>query len=51
MGNMPLKPCNGCVYFKACGNTNRTEPCFGRKTKSEVKHEEKTGLHLFSKKR
>lgn len=31
------KPCVGCVYFKACGNTNRTEPCEGRKTKSEQK--------------
>lgn len=37
---MPQKPCVGCVYFKACGNTNRTEPCFGRKTKSGAKKEQ-----------
>ena len=30
-----LKPCVGCVYFKACGNTNRTMPCAGRLTKSQ----------------
>lgn len=23
-------PCVNCKYFKACGNTNRTEPCNGR---------------------
>lgn len=34
---MVKKPCIGCIYFKACGNTNRTEPCKGRKTKSEKK--------------
>ena len=28
-------PCQGCVYFNACGNTNRTVPCKGRVTKSE----------------
>ena len=32
---MPLHPCVGCVYYKACGNTNRTAPCYGRVTKSE----------------
>lgn len=31
------KPCIGCIYFDACGSTTRTEPCDGRKTKSEVK--------------
>lgn len=31
------KPCVGCVYFKECGNTNRTMPCNGRVTKSERK--------------
>ena len=34
------KPCVGCIYFKACGNTNRTMPCEGRMTKSEKKKEE-----------
>lgn len=33
------KPCVGCVYFKECGNTNRTMPCNGRVTKSEKKRE------------
>lgn len=28
-------PCINCVYFNVCGNTNRTVPCKGRKTKSE----------------
>lgn len=26
-------PCQGCVYFKECGNTSRTVPCNGRQTK------------------
>ena len=30
-------PCIGCVYFKACGETNRTMPCDGRMTQSERK--------------
>lgn len=38
------KPCIGCVYFKACGSTTRTEPCKGRKTKKEVKADGKTGV-------
>ena len=33
------KPCNGCIYFKACGETNRTMPCEGRATKREKKKE------------
>ena len=37
---MVKKPCVGCVYFDACGNTNRTEPCKGRQTKSEKKKKE-----------
>jgi len=32
------KPCIGCVYFKACGSTSRTEPCKGRMIKSEQKN-------------
>lgn len=35
------KPCEGCIYFKECGETNRTMPCKGRKTKSEQKKEGK----------
>ena len=34
-------PCQGCIYFKQCGETTRTMPCAGRKTKSEKKREEK----------
>lgn len=33
------KPCMGCVYFKVCGESSRTVPCDGRKTKREVKAE------------
>ena len=36
-------PCVGCVYFKECGNTNRTMPCNGRITKSQRKKEQKKG--------
>nr|DAQ05804.1 MAG TPA: Tripartite Tc toxins repeat [Caudoviricetes sp.] len=32
-------PCINCIYFDACGNTNRIEPCLGRMTKSEKKGE------------
>ena len=34
-------PCRGCVYFNVCGENTRTEPCNGRKTKSEQKKEER----------
>lgn len=30
-------PCISCIYYDACGSTNRTNPCKGRKTKSESK--------------
>lgn len=39
MGKNVQKPCLGCVYFKECGETMRTAPCAGRKTKSELKKE------------
>lgn len=35
-------PCQGCVYYKACGNTARTEPCKGRQTKTEQKRNKAT---------
>lgn len=35
------KPCQNCVYFNACGDHQRTEPCNGRKTKRELKKEGK----------
>ena len=36
-------PCIGCVYFKACGETNRTTtPCDGRMTRSERETAEET---------
>ncbi|MCR0168703.1 hypothetical protein MKC94_03010 [[Clostridium] innocuum] len=30
-------PCRNCVYFGACGESSRTQPCAGRKTKREGK--------------
>ncbi len=35
MKNDVKHPCVNCVYFKTCGNTNRTMPCDGRQTKTE----------------
>lgn len=35
MGKQVKHPCQGCKYFNACGNTNRTEPCNGRETKKK----------------
>lgn len=35
------RPCQCCIYFKACGESTRTEPCAGRVTKSEKKKEKK----------
>lgn len=35
------KPCIGCIYYKVCGNTNRTKPCDGRTTKTDKKRENK----------
>ena len=29
------KPCIGCIYADECGNTNRTQSCKGRQTKSQ----------------
>lgn len=34
-------PCRNCVYFSICGSTTRIMFCAGRKTKSEVKKDEK----------
>ena len=34
-------PCRNCIYFKVCGDNMRTEHCKGRKTKSELKKENK----------
>ena len=34
---MPKHPCKGCVYFKVCGESTRTAPCYGRMTKRERK--------------
>ena len=39
MKNQPKHPCIGCIYFNACGETNRIMPCEGRMTKSEKKAE------------
>lgn len=32
---MPQHPCIGCVYYKVCGESTRTAPCYGRMTKRE----------------
>lgn len=32
---MPKHPCQGCVYYKVCGEFTRTEPCKGRMTERE----------------
>ena len=34
-------PCRGCIYFDSCGHHTRTEPCNGRKTRSDLKKESK----------
>ena len=39
MAELVKHPCQGCIYFAVCGEHTRTEPCKGRKTKSEVKKE------------
>lgn len=39
--NMPKKPCQSCIYFNTCGDYQRTQPCFGRKTKADKKRENK----------
>ena len=33
----PKYPCINCKYFRQCGNTNRTQPCTGRETKTQQK--------------
>ena len=38
---MVKHPCQGCIYYKACGSTTRTEPCNGRRTKREEKKDGK----------
>ena len=30
-------PCQGCIYFAACGESSRTHLCEGRTTKREAK--------------
>ena len=42
MKQMTQKPCISCVYFKTCGESTRTMPCYGRKTKAELKKETKS---------
>ena len=40
MENKTIKhPCRSCVYYNVCGENTRTQPCNGRKTKSEQKKE------------
>ena len=46
MKRQPLKPCQNCIYFNVCGDHTRTQPCEGRKTKSEQKKERKTMIYI-----
>ena len=39
---MPKHPCQGCVYYKSCGESTRTEPCYGRMTKREKRAKDET---------
>lgn len=39
MRKHPIHPCQGCIYFKVCGETTRNMPCYGRVTKREKKKE------------
>ena len=36
--------CVGCVYFAACGDTERTESCAGRKTRRMELEEEMSSI-------
>lgn len=46
--NNVKKPCINCIYFNACGNTNRKEQCNGRQTKQgesrDIKQEISTAV-------
>ena len=37
---MPKNTCQGCVYYKACGESTRTAPCYGRMTKRDRRAED-----------
>lgn len=39
-------PCRNCVYFHTCGETTRTAPCDGRRTKNEQKEEKQKAENL-----
>lgn len=45
---MSQHPCVGCIYFKECGNTNRTMPCDGRTTKSQLSPYERTKRQVYA---
>lgn len=34
-------PCQGCIYYKACGNSARVELCKGRATKRDINQSKK----------
>ena len=36
-------PCRNCVYYNVCGESMRTMPCDGRKTKMELRKENRNG--------
>lgn len=29
------KTCKDCIYYKTCGDSKRTEPCKGKRTKAK----------------
>lgn len=35
-------PCRNCVYYNACGDSDRAEPCKGRVVKTETKKDKAT---------
>ena len=38
----PIKyPCRKCVYYCACGDGGRTKACEDRKTKADIRDEER----------
>lgn len=41
MNRLVKHPCQGCVYFSVCGENTRTQPCEGRRTKTDIKNERK----------
>ena len=43
---MAIYPCRNCIYTTACGESTRTKPCDGRKTKREKSFAEQLNTEL-----